>query len=539
MLGPVAIVADYIGVHAGWSPQAGFAVDLAAPNLGIETGTGRIPLVLPTLDSAGHLVVPDDSWHSVEALIGVLAANAPLGWFADLVDLTGWTFGGTAHGPRLSLQQLVATPGPALAAWLGALATDADLLGSFTATIAHLVGGALDGRSGAFSGSGTPTDPWLAALSTDGTGPALSVWLAPHGPVLAASLAGQALTSWRPGAPGLPADGLAQALFDEALVGEDVAALAAGRAGLGVGLTALAGRWVGTDGLVAPPADAIDGLTVIRRPDLDHTQLAALDLGQLVAGGVPAGAVVVRVAIAAANAPTTTPWTAAAGRLLDLTTPAVSPASFTVETPATGEWVVALAARAEATLGGVDDPTGLVGQSQRLQNVLARLATAGPVVAGRARRRRARRAHRRRRGRRGHAPGHPRYAVEPGDLRLRPDRRPGRRRPAARGGPAAGGPGRAGRRRPGPGSEPGRRVLRRGPRSRRHHRARGAAADARRPRRPDRGCGVRCPRRRRGGPRPDRRLRRGAGRPGRRLGSPKPAPHPSRRTPHCGCRSTC
>lgn len=377
VLGPVAIAADYIGVHAGWSPEAGFAVDLAAPNLGILTDPDRIPLVIPTLDAGGHLVVPADAWHSVEALFGVLAANAPLGWFADLVGLTGWTVTGPAHGPSLSLQQLVTDPGPALSLWLGALATDADLLGTLTSTVAHLVGGSLDGRAGGFSGSGTPTDPWLASLTPGGTGPALSVWLAPHGPVLAATLAGQALTSWRPGAPGLPPDGLAQALFDEALAGEDVAALAAGRADLGTGLDALTSRWVGTDGLVAPPPDLIDALTVVRRPDLTYAELAALDLDRLVPGGVTTGSVVVRVAITAADAPA---WAPAVGRLLDLTTPGVSPGSFTVAAPATGEWVVALAPRSAATLGGVEDPTGLVGQSGRLQQVLTRLATAGPVV---------------------------------------------------------------------------------------------------------------------------------------------------------------
>ncbi|RZU11327.1 hypothetical protein EV645_6489 [Kribbella rubisoli] len=376
-LGPVAIAADFIGLQAGWSPDHGLAVQLLAPGLAIDTGVDRIPLVLPTVDAAGHIDVPAEAWNSVEALFGVLAANAPLGWFSDLVDLTGWTLSGGLTGPRLSLQSLVAAPGPTLTAWLRALVTDADLLGSLTSTIAHLLGGSLDGLAGSFSGSGTPVDPWLAALTPTGTGPALSVWMAPHGPVLAASVAGQALTGWRPGMPGLPPDGLAQALFDEARAGADVAALAAGRDGIAVGLAALVGRWVGTDGLVAPPPDPIEALTVVRCPDLDHTGLASLQLDTLVNGGLPANAVVVRVAITSASDPA---WTTSAGRLLDLTTPGVAPASFTVAAPATGDWVVALAPRADATLGGVDDPTGLVGQAQRLENVLRSLATAGPVV---------------------------------------------------------------------------------------------------------------------------------------------------------------
>jgi hypothetical protein len=376
-LGPVAIVADFIGVHAGWSPATGFAVGMQTPNLAVDTGSGRVPLFIPTVDSHGHLDVPADAWNSVEALLGVLAANAPFGWFSDLVDLTGWSFEGPLHGPRLSLKSLVAAPGPALKAWLGALATDADMVGTLTSTIAHLTGGSTDGLAGAFRGSGTPADPWLASLTSAGSGPALSVWMSPHGPVQAASVVGPALTNWHPGVPGLPPEGLAQGLFDEARAGVDVAALAAGRDGIAAGLTALAGRWVGTDGMVGPPSDPIDAVTVVRRPDLDYSGLAALDASALVSAGVPAGAVVVRVAVTLAATPA---WTPAAGRLLDLTTPGVSPASFAVPEPASGEWVVALAPRADASLGGVGDPTGLVGQAQRLQQVLTRLATAGPVV---------------------------------------------------------------------------------------------------------------------------------------------------------------
>ena len=174
-LGPVAIVTDFIGVHAGWSPATGVAVGMQAPNLAVDTGNGRVPLFIPTVDSHGHLDVPADA--SVEALLGVLAANAPFGWFADLVDLTGWSFEGPLHGPRLSLKSLVAGPGPALREWLGALATDADMVGTLTSTIAHLTGGSTDGLAGAFSGSGTPADPWLASLTSAGSGPALSVWM--------------------------------------------------------------------------------------------------------------------------------------------------------------------------------------------------------------------------------------------------------------------------------------------------------------------------------------------------------------------------
>ncbi|MCW2645081.1 MAG: putative transcriptional activator SRCAP-like protein, partial [Pseudonocardiales bacterium] len=380
-LGPVAIVADFIGVQARWSPAAGFGVDFLSPNLAIDTGQRRVPLVLPTLDANGHLDVPPAAWTSVEALLAVLAASAPTGWLADLADLTGWTLSGQAAGPRLSLAELVATPVPTLEAWLAALATDADLVGSLTATIAHLAGGSSDGLAGVFSGSGTPEDPWLAGLGRTSAAPAIAVWLSPHGPVLAATLAGEALHSWRPGMPGLPPEGLAQALFDEARSGPDVEALALGRDEIGSGLQSLAARWTGTDGMVAAPPAPIAGLSTVVRPDVSWRQLPeVVDLAEVVPGGVPAGAVVVRVYVTSAPFdPRTLPWDPA-GRLLDLTGPALAAASFSVPAPAAGLWDVALAPRADAGLGNAADPAGLVGQSARLQQVLSQLAAAGPVV---------------------------------------------------------------------------------------------------------------------------------------------------------------
>jgi hypothetical protein len=376
-LGPVAIVADFIGVGATWSPTGGLGIDLLAPNLAMDTGDARVALVLPTVDAQGRLDVPADAWTSVENLIGVLAASAPGGWPADLVDLTGWSVTQPPRGPRLSLEALVAEPIPTFKAWLGALATDADLLGTVTATVAHLTGGSAGGLAGVFSGTGTPQDPWLASLGATAQAPALAVWLTPNGPVAAAALAGDALQRWRPGMPGLPPDGLAQALFDEARAGDDVAGLAAGRSGIAAGLQALLGRWTGTDGMVAPPPDPVPGVTAVLRPELTWDRVASLDPGELVGGALPAGAVVVRVAIATADS---LPWTPAAGRLIDLSAPGLAPGSFTVAAPAAGEWVIALAQRAAASLGGAEDPSGVLGQAARLQKAIDALATAGPVV---------------------------------------------------------------------------------------------------------------------------------------------------------------
>ena len=369
-LGPVALVADYIGLHAGWTPATGFGVEFRAPNPAVISGADRVALVLPTVDGSGHLSVPPASWGSVESLIAVLATSTGRGWLADLVDLAGWTIeGGSA---LLSLADLVATPGPALLDWLTALTTDGELVAAATAALAHLVGGSSSGLGGVLTGSGTPGDPWLVGLGAVPGLPSIAVHLGPSGPVAAPARAGSSLQNWRPGTDGLPSAGLAQALIDEGGADPEVQLLAAGRNALATGLDALAGRWTGTDGLVGPPQAAIAGLTTVLLPDLDASGLPSLDVASLLPGGLPADAVVVRVAVSRVpTGPTKDlPWTPAQGRLLDLTAPALAPTSFSVTTPATGEWVVALAPRADTSLG-VTDPTGVLGQAARLQQVLA------------------------------------------------------------------------------------------------------------------------------------------------------------------------
>jgi large repetitive protein len=373
-LGPVAIVADSVGVQATWSPSSPLSFGLQAPGLGVDAGAGVIPLVLPTVDSSGHVSVPPDAWGSVEMLVGVLAASANTGWLTDVVELVGWQLSGRPRGPKLSLADLVANPATALRTWLGALAGSSDLLTTLLNTLARVTGGSADGLAGVFSGSGTPEDPWLASLGGSAVLPAIAVWMGPNGPVMAPALAGPALTGWRPGQPGLGPDGLAQALFDEAGAGVDVADLAAGRQGIAAGLTALAGRWVGTDGRVAPPTPPVTGLTVRTRTERDWTQLAAVDPADVITDPLPP--VVVRVAVGPVA---DLPWTPAAGRLLDLTQPGVVPGSFSVPNPATGDWVVALASRTDATLGA-DDPSGLIGQAARLTQVLTQLSGAGQIA---------------------------------------------------------------------------------------------------------------------------------------------------------------
>jgi hypothetical protein len=181
-LGPVAVVADFIGLRAGWSPTAGFAVDLLTPGLAVETVDGRVPLALPTIDVSGNLTVPDAAWESVENLLGVLAASSPFGWFNEVVETLGWGLTGPSERPRLSLRALAADPAAALTAWLQGLVANGELVGSLTATLARLMGGSTAGLAGRFSGRGTPDDPWLAGLGASADTPALAVWLRPRRP---------------------------------------------------------------------------------------------------------------------------------------------------------------------------------------------------------------------------------------------------------------------------------------------------------------------------------------------------------------------
>ncbi|HEX5100998.1 MAG TPA: hypothetical protein VFV94_15920, partial [Polyangiaceae bacterium] len=248
-LGPVAVVADSLGVAARWSAAAGFSVSLEAPNLAADLGDDqRVPLALPLGATWQTSVFAD-----VESLVGVLGATNPSGWLHDLVDLLGWTFGSEESPHKLHLAGLATDAAAELRTWAQKLATDERVVSRVTSALARVLTGSTDGRAGALTGTGKPRDPWVLPLGVGADAPALSLSLGPDGPRLDPSTTGDALRTWRPGLPGLGAAGLAQAVFDEARAGDDVAALSFARAGLGTGLEALVERVVGTDVLVSAP----------------------------------------------------------------------------------------------------------------------------------------------------------------------------------------------------------------------------------------------------------------------------------------------
>ncbi|HET9444424.1 MAG TPA: hypothetical protein VFO65_13930, partial [Acidimicrobiales bacterium] len=373
-LGPVALVAQRIGFAARWSAAAGFRFGLDAPGLAADLGTATVPLELPT--GAGWQAA---ALTDVENLVGVLGVTNPSGWLHDLVDLLGWTFGAEAHPHRLGLAALVADPGAELARWGRALLTDEVLVGRVASTLARLLTGSTTGRAGILDGRGTPSDPWVLPLGTGAGAPALSLAIGPDGPRIAPSTTTDALRTWRPGRPGLAPGGLARAVLDEGLAGDDTAALARGRGQLGTGLEALVVRVTGTDVMVAPPppSSPVAGVAVSTHPSMLWTAWPGLATEVALKGPVPAGAAVVRVAVGTAASH---PWTdAPAGRLVDLSAPGLAPESFTVTAPDGGDWFVVLATRADAALG-TGDPTGVAGQAARLRRVVSALGASRPVV---------------------------------------------------------------------------------------------------------------------------------------------------------------
>lgn len=372
-LGPVVIVADAIALTARWTATTGFAVALEAPGLAAEVDGTRVPLTLPTAATWRTAALVD-----IEHLVGVVGASNPHGWLNDVVGLLGWRLGDdepAAH--RLALDDLVATPGPALQAWALAVITDQGLLDRAAQALARVLTGSSHGIEGAFTGRGTPSDPWLLPLGRGDAAPALAIALGPDGPRLAPSMTSDALRTWRPGLAGLPAAGLARAVLDEGAAADDVAALGRGRTALAEGLADLGARVVATDVLVAAPPATPIGVTVVAHPAVAFDAWATLDVATALAADPPAGAAVVRVAI---GAPTDHPWPSAPpGRVVDLSAPALAPESFTVASPAAGEWFVVLGRRADTSLG-TTDPSGVLGQAARLARIVAALGAGREVV---------------------------------------------------------------------------------------------------------------------------------------------------------------
>ena len=373
----LALAADQVTVEAGWAAGHGVRVTLGAPGAALETATGSYPLPLPAVADDGTVTFTD--WDALEAPIAALAAVAPVPWLSDLLGLMGWGPGQGA-GPHLPLADLVADPAGALRGWLAqvALSGSPDVLQSAVSLVGRLLAAADGHGLGAVTGTGTPDDPYLVPLGPGTAVPALAVWWTPDGP------AGRPVTevsgptrNWRPGDPGLPTVTLADALGREATLDEGLADLLAGRT-VTAGLDAVLARWSGTDGLVAPPAAAPAGVSLVSLPDVGARGLtAALDLAGVLGAAPPA--TVVHVAVDAPGNPLPAGWpdVLPPGRVVDLRAASRTPESFAVPLPATGDWYALLGGRDACRLD-TGDADGVLGQVARLRRVVDALAPAGP-----------------------------------------------------------------------------------------------------------------------------------------------------------------
>ena len=364
------LIADAIGLRLGWTPNGGLAVDFSAPHLRLVTGAVTLPVALPTIAADGSVTLPPAGWQAVQALVAHLASlggSAPR-FLADAVEALGWSV--TTPPPAgavLDLASLVAHPAAALAAWLPQLAMS-DLGPKALGVVADLFGGQGAVR-GVLVGSGRPDDPYRLPLAANL--PNIAVWFPPDGLDPLAQRAADALSAWVSGAAGLAADVLQTALQAEANVADDVRELIEGR-GIGSGLSALAARWVGGDGLIVAPSSPPAGITIQRLP-LSAAQLwPQLDLPTTL-GRTPA--ITVHVDLGASA------WPAApAGRRIDLSTAGLDAAMFTLPAPATGTWFVSLGRRADCLpAGGSGD--GTTEQAARLARVLASLKDASSDIA--------------------------------------------------------------------------------------------------------------------------------------------------------------
>jgi len=379
-LGGVLLEATSIGLRIAWAagtgPDSGLHVGFAAPGLALDIDGTTVPLPVPQLAADGSVTMPAEAWTSLELALALLAARSPAWWLASVVELIGW--GPSATGPHLALAELVTGPEAALLDWARGLAAPAGgaVPHAIVSLLARFAGG-LHGDYGAYTGSGTPADPFVVPLTgTDPlAAPALILWWAPYGPwPVPVSSAPDALQSWRPGQPGLPPIALGAALADEAAADPGLADLLAGRGDQAAGLAALATRLTGSDGLVAGPATAPAGVTVTTVPAAAAGLADELDLDTLLAGIRPALVVHVGVSDPSAGAQ---PPAADSGQLVDASAPGVAPDTIALPAFAAGTWWVRLGTRDACRLAA-GDPDGVAGQAARL----SRIVTAAAAAAG-------------------------------------------------------------------------------------------------------------------------------------------------------------
>lgn len=367
-----ALTARGVGLRLGWTPAGGMSASVAAPDLQLALGDLSVPIAMPVIGADGNVTLPPLAWDGVEVLVGYLGELLG-GVFGDTVAALGWTTdapstaGIAGSNARLRLADLVADPAQALSAWLPQLA-----LSEAGPEVLSLLCDLFSGNGanqGIVVGSGHPDDPYRLAIG-DGL-PNIAVWLPPAGLEPRIVAAPESIRRWRPGDEGLPPESLAAGLEAEASVATDVRELVQERDVAG-GLSALALRWLGGDGRIAPPASAPTGVNVERTSFAAGQLLDQLDLQDLI-GRVPTTTVYVALG--------TNAWPSApAGRRVDLGTPHLDASMFAAPVAAAGDWFIALGGRADCrAAASITD--GTPEQAARVARVLDALASVSNDIA--------------------------------------------------------------------------------------------------------------------------------------------------------------
>ena len=377
------------GLRFGWATGAGFTLEPVLDELTARIDGEAMPFALPTLHPDGTFT-GDVPWLVLERLLANLLRRLKRPWLDELIGLFRWEERDERGlQVRLSLEDLVTDPIGTVADLVGGLAQDGRLA-AVAERLALTLLGPLDPDTaiGRLLGRGVPHDPFtlpLSALAADAARRIELLLWSPHEPDLNVDVFRPGdLLSWITADDGLvaepPAERLAAALRHASVHSSVLADLLAARDDLNDGFTALAARWLGSDGLVSSASATIPGAINHDLTRVAHGALVeALDLSALGLPAVGAGTVFV----AGPLGPTEWPGVAS-DHVLDLRAAGLSPDALDVSRldAQDGPWLVLLASRADAATNGADD--GAARQTARLARAVAAVVTrvggGGPVM---------------------------------------------------------------------------------------------------------------------------------------------------------------
>jgi hypothetical protein len=372
-------------LRLAWAPAAGLQVTFDLP--GAMVTVGGVPTALPpiSLGPGGRFTLPLELPRGlVEQVLISALQSASADWVKGLPDLLG--AGSAAFDQAGGLTALINDPLRFLRNLLAAFLAGQDgedFLTTLAATLAAVSHGpAGTGLTGGLvSGSGTPDDPYAISVG-DGTAALEAVlWLDPDGPpvdlgALTAALEPESLGRWLDGDAGAQAlslDTVAGLLDQAAAQAAGLRGLLAGRDGSATGLTVLATRVAGGDGLLPAATADVAGATAFPLAGVTYPQLSAVVDLAAVLGAAPDPATVVYV-----TGPLEPPWPGTDSRTFDLTRPGLAAIAFDVSRASSqdGPWHVRLAARAACPGTGADSQ--LLAQTERLQQVADAVAGRHP-----------------------------------------------------------------------------------------------------------------------------------------------------------------